>query len=123
MEFVILQKSNGLHWAGFDGLIALIVDDGQRAIGGYGMELVGNEDVDVFVMLFQGGEAGGIPADEKGGAQRVVTGGHGTDVGDTTMAAFARGDFLDLTFQGAIGGPGVWQQAGREFDANRDGDE
>src|SRR6266403_4717186 len=99
MEFVVLQKGNGLRRTGFDGFIALVVDDGERAVGSYGMELVGNQDVDIFVMLFQGGEAGGVPADEKGGAQRVVAGGYGADIGDTTMAAFARGDFLDLTFQ------------------------
>src|SRR5712672_2748483 len=123
MEFVVLQKSYGLHRAGLDGFIALVVDDGQRAVGGYGMELVGNEDVDIFVMLFQRGEASGVPADEKGGAQRVVTGGNGADVGDPAVAAFAGRDFLDFTFQGAIGRPSVWQQAGGEFDANSDGDE
>jgi len=67
-EFVVLQESDGLHWAGLDGFIALVIDDGQRAVGGYGMELVGNENVDIFVMLFQGGEAGGVPADKKCGA-------------------------------------------------------
>jgi len=70
------------------------------------MELVGNEDVDIFIMLFQGGEAGGVPADEKCGAQRVVAGGNGADIGDAAVAAFAGRDFLDFTFQGAIGGPG-----------------
>src|SRR6267154_5837811 len=123
MEFVVFKESNGLGGAGFDGLIALVVDDGQRAIGSYGMELVGDENVDVFVMLFQGGEAGGVPTDEKGGAQRIVAGGDGTYVGDAAMAAFAGGDFLDFTFQGAIGGPGVWQEAGWELDAYRDGNE
>src|SRR6266403_3856950 len=123
MEFVVLQKGNGLRRTGFDGFIALVVDDGERAVGSYGMELVGDQDVDIFVMLFQGGEAGGVPADEKCGAQRVVTGGNRSDVGDAAVAAFAGGDFLDFTFQGAIGGPGVWQQAGGEFDANSDGDE
>src|SRR6267154_5372364 len=123
MEFVVFQESNGLGGAGFDGLVALVVDDGQRAIGSYGMELVGDENVDVFVMLFQGGEAGGVPADEKGGALRVVAGGYGANVGDAAMAAFAGWDFLDFTFEGAIGGPGVWQEAGWELDAHRDGNE
>src|SRR6267378_1543508 len=99
MEFVVLQKSNGLHRAGLDGCIALVVDDGQRAVGSYGMELVGNENVNIFVMLFQGGEAGGVPADEKGGAERVITGGDGADIGDAAVAAFASRDFLDFTFQ------------------------
>src|SRR5882724_938971 len=85
------------------------------------MQLVRNENVDIFVVLLEGSETGGVPADEKRGAQRVVTGGHGADIRDAAVAPFARGGLL-LDFQGAIGGPGLGQQASRKLHANRDGD-
>jgi len=51
MELVVSQESYGLRGACFHSLIALVVDDGQGAVWRYGVELIGDENVDVFVVL------------------------------------------------------------------------
>ena len=121
MELVVFRERQSPRRAGFHRLIALIVDNGERAIGCDRVQLLGNQHVEIFVVAFQRGEAVRIPADVKSGAQWVVAGGNLADVGDAAPAAFARrqvfGVLLDL--KRAVDRPRVRQQAGGKLNARR----
>ncbi len=52
VQFVFFQYRDSFSGRGLGGVLsALVIHDGQRAIGGNGVELLGNQQVDIFVML------------------------------------------------------------------------
>ena len=53
MKFVFFEDRNGFPGRGFDALLpALVIDHREGAISRYRVQLLGNEQVDIFVMLF-----------------------------------------------------------------------
>ena len=63
--------------------------DIERAVGFVGVQRFGNEQVEVFVVKLQRGEAGGIVAHIKCGAQRIIILRLFAKVGDFALAALA----------------------------------
>src|SRR5882724_8413827 len=90
VQLVVLQYRDGFGGRGFGGVLsALIIHDGQRAIGRDGMELFGNQQVDIFVMLLERSKAVRIPTHEKCSPHGVVACRDIPDVRHATAAAFA----------------------------------
>ncbi len=95
VQFVFFQNRNGFGRCGLRGVLAaLVVHNGQRAIGRDGVELLGNQQVDVFVMLLERSKAVGIPAHEKCGPHRIIGCRELSDVRHAAAAAFASKRFL-----------------------------
>src|SRR5258708_39490500 len=86
------------------------------------MELLWNQQVDIFVMLFERGKAVGIPAHEKRGTHRIVARRGLSDVLDPAVTAFTNNWFL-FRFDGAIPGFGVRQETSWQFHADGNGHE
>src|SRR5450755_4499841 len=74
-------------------------------------------------MFPEGGETVGIPTYEKCGAQRIVGGRYGAQMGDAPLATFARGDRFGFEFECVQAGVGAGEQTCGQFDADGDGDE
>ena len=90
VQLVFFQNRNSLGRCGFRGVLAaLVIHDGQRAIGRHGMELLGNQQVDVFVMLLERSKAVGIPAHQKCSPNGIIACRELSDVRDAAAAPFA----------------------------------
>ncbi len=87
-----------IHWCNLSSFNIEIASAGvvfgQRPIGRDGMELLGNQQVDIFVMLLKGGQAVGIPAHEKCSSHRIIAGRELSDVRHAPAAAFTSKRFL-----------------------------
>jgi len=54
VQFVIFQNGDSFGGRGLDCVLAaLVINDSQRAIGGNGVKLFGDQQVNIFVMLFE----------------------------------------------------------------------
>src|SRR5207302_266616 len=110
MQLVFFQNRDGFGGCSFGGVLAaLVVHDGQRSIGRDGMELLGNQQVDIFVVLLERSKAVGIPAYEKYGSHRIISCRELSDVRHSAVPAFASSRFL-LRLDGAISGLGIRQE-------------
>src|SRR5262249_17472004 len=90
--------------------------------GAHRMQFLGNEQVQLLVVLFERSQAVRVPADEERSPQRVIAGRHLADSRHARMPALAQEDGLQVLFlDRVIGRPCVRQQGGRQFDASRDG--
>src|SRR5262249_3155174 len=120
MEPVVANDGEGFFGRDLDSAVALKIDHGKAAVGSYGAKLFGDDQVQIFVMLTQGGEAVGVVADVKSGAQWVVSVGNGfAEVGHAAVASFSGGEQLALfIFQRAIVvGAGIGNQCCRKLHA------
>jgi len=118
---VVVVDERHLRQIGVDGFeegVELgIVIDGERAVGSGGVKLFRNEQVDIVVMLFERGEAVGVPVDVKAGAERVVRFRNVADGSDFAKARGAEGNALGFrgsAMRSGIGNRTVERAARRE---------
>ncbi len=125
MQLVVFEQRDRFGRTGFHGLVALVVDDGQRAVGSHGMQLLGDQDVEIFVVTLERCQAIGIPTDVIPGAQWIIARRHVAEVRDAAAAPLAdRNNFrVGPEFQRAINRPGNRKQTRRKLHAGRDIDE
>src|SRR5579859_57170 len=82
---VIIEERH--HWQpdvqGFQPSVELgVLVDGQTSVGGEGVELFGNQQVDIVIVKLEGSKAVGIPIDVKCRAQRIIMFGNVAESGD-----------------------------------------
>ena len=53
MEFVVFEQRDRFFWRSLHRLIALVIDDRKLAVGSDGVELLGNQDVEIFVVALE----------------------------------------------------------------------
>ena len=124
VQLVLFEQGDAFRRRSLDAILAvLVIHDSQRAIRRDGVQLLRNEKVDLPVMLLQRGETVGIPTDEKGGTQGIVTGRHSAEVGDAAVAPFARRKGLLFRFERMVAGFCIGQQPCGQLDADGDGHE
>ena len=49
MELVVAKQGDCFGGAGLHGLVALVIDDGERTVGRHRVQLLGDQDVEVLV--------------------------------------------------------------------------
>ena len=97
VKLVPFQEGDGFRGSCFHGtcLVVRVVHDGESAVGCYAVQLLGDEQVEIFVVLLERRQAVGVPTYVESGAQRVVAFWNFADVGHAAVAAFApRGRFF-----------------------------
>ena len=122
VQLVLLQS--GYHFAGrgLHCLIPLVVHHSDRAIRGHRVQLFRHQQVNVFVVFFQRGQAIRIPADEKRRAQRVIRRGNLSDIRYPLVPAFSLHHWLQqFLLHRVIDRPCVRKQCRWQFHASRDG--
>ena len=121
MQFVLLEQAEsgvGLHLV---ALVALVIDNREPAVGSDGMQLLGDQQVKVPIVLFQRGEARGVPTYIKRGAQRIISCRHLADRRHAAPPPFPYGFRVWLCRHGAISGPRVLQQSAWQIDRGQYG--
>jgi len=98
-----LRRETASAGLAFHRLISFVIHDGESAIRAYGVQLLGNQYVQIFVVALERSETIGIPADVVAGAQRIVTRGNFAEIRDPAASSLAAGnDFRgNLEFQRA----------------------
>jgi hypothetical protein len=124
MELVLFEKRDSLRRGGYRSVLAVfVIDDGQVSVGRNAVQLLGDEQVDVFVMFFQRSEAVGVPTHVKSSAQRIVACRHFADVGDAALAALPEdSELLFRCFQSVERGFNVGEKTRGKLDTDHDGD-